>query len=87
MKRQAYYCAVCGDRLYLRSRDNDPDPYHVTDTDLLHQACLILLEQVMDEEGLPRCERGAREALAILAAERHVIQGMSSCEKPCPTTT
>lgn len=64
-----YACPVCGERLFLWSRENEDDPYLLTDAGVLHHACPVALRAAMAEHGVPDCERGAREALARLATE------------------
>lgn len=60
---ERYTCPVCGERLYLWSRENEDDPYLLSDARMLHHACLLALQAEMAAHGLSDCTAGARDAL------------------------
>ena len=73
MKRTVYPCPVCGAPLHLRSRENEADPYLLTDPCVLHHSCLVTLKAMIEEFGLPDNEHGARQAIAAL---HEAVDGM-----------
>jgi hypothetical protein len=79
MKRETYCCPVCGARLLLRSRENEDDPWLLTDAGVLHHSCLVALRAIMAEEALPESEAEARQAIARFhAAIEGALEGMKT---------
>lgn len=74
-----YFCPVCGARLLLRSRENEDDPWLLTDAGVLHHSCLVAVRAIMAEEDLPESEAGARQAISRFhAAVQEALEGMKT---------
>ena len=57
-------CPVCDEPMYVRDVDLEEEPWFLSESSVMHHACLVTLKSEIATLGLRECEADARVALA-----------------------